>query len=558
MFTETMTNSLHHLLLNNEKEQGNQVYLKQPRNGVWQELTWAQVMNQARKVAGFLQKLGLEKGSHISIISKNCAEWFITDFGIHLAGMVNVPLFSNQYKESIHYVLDHAEVKLVFVGKLDDHQQVRDFIPEQYVTVGFDYHLDLKLNYHWSDVLACDALMDLVEPKPEDLYTIIYSSGTTGSPKGAMYTNQSIANYLTLFPTDLFRVRHLPHYHLVSYLPLAHVYERSAIQLASLTIPCDVAFIESLDKFAANLQYIQPTLFTAVPRIWGVFQQKIEQKMSPSLLRLLLKIPFISTLIKKKIVHGLGLNSCTNSFSGASHLPASITRFFEKLGIYIQEGYGQTENMAYATLTLLSDRKSGFVGTPRLEVEVKLSEEGELLVHSPCFMSGYYKEEQATLNSFTTDGWLRTGDVAELDDLKHVKIVGRISENFKNQSGEYIAPSPIEKKFETKALKNVIEQLCLVGRGLPHNVLLIKLNDGMGRNTNKEEINGILQNSLRQVNSSLAKYEKISNIIIVKDTWTTNNNLLTPTLKVKRKMVEQFYTDLIQQSLMQQQTIIWE
>lgn len=555
MTKETIPNSLFQLLLKNEKEARDRIYLRQPRDGVWHTFTWAEVMLQARKVAAFLQQSGLKRGNHVSIISKNCAEWFITDFGIHLAGMVNIPLFANQNEESAHYVLEHGDVKLVFVGKLDDHLRVRQMIPEHYVTASLGYHYDLQVDHQWSDILACEPLMDLTEPGADDLYTIIYSSGTSGTPKGAMYTNESIANYLTLFPKDLLRIQNLEHYKLISYLPLAHVYERSAVQLGSITMHCDVSFVESLDKFAENLREIQPTFFTAVPRIWGVFQQKIEQKLPPAKLNFLLKIPLISSLIKKKIIHGLGLNECANSFSGASHLPISIIDFFEKLGIHIQEGYGQSENMAYATLSLLNEIKRGYVGTPRLDVEIKLGDESELLIKSPCLMSGYYKEKKATQNAFTKEGWLKTGDVAELDVQNRVKILGRLSENFKNQTGEFVAPSPIEKRFTTNGM---IEQLCLVGRTLPTNVLLVVLCEAILQDKKREEINHSLQDTLRQINAKLVKHEKISHIIIVKEAWTPENNRLTPTLKVKRKVIEEYYDDLIQNSLNQHQTVIWE
>lgn len=547
--------SFFQFLLKNEREAANRVYLKQPRDGVWHEFTWAQTMLQARKVAGFLHHLGLKRGSHVSIISKNCAEWFIADFGIHLAGMVNIPLFPNQSEDSAHYVLEHGDVKLVFVGKLDDHKRVRGFIPDSYSTVSFDYHHDLEVSYKWSDVLASEPLIDVVEPEPDDLYTIIYTSGTSGSPKGAMFNNQSIANYLEILPKDLKRIHDADHYKLISYLPLAHVYERSAIELTSICVPCDVSFVESLDKFADNLQEIQPTLFAAVPRIWGVFQQKIEQKLPPKKLNFLLKIPLISTLIKKKVRHGLGLTNCTNCFSGASQLPASIMNFFSKLGIEIQEGYGQTENLAYATLSLLDEIKPGYVGSARLAVEMKLGEESELLINSPCLMAGYYKDKAITKNAFTEDGWLRTGDIAEIDANQRVKIVGRISENFKNQTGEFVAPSPIERKF---AINQMIEQLCLVGRGLPTNVLLVALNDSTRLNKNKEDINRSLQDTLREINGKLVKYEKISHVIVVKEPWSTINDMLTPTLKVKRKIVEQHYTDLIQSALEQHHPVMWE
>ena len=555
MSKEAMDNSLCNLLLNNEKELASRVYLRQPRNGVWREYTWAEVMLQARKVAAFLHGLGLKKGSHISIISKNCAEWFIADFGIHLAGMVNVPLFTNQHEESIQYVLEHGDVALVFIGKLDDHQLVRHYIPEHYVTIGFDYHDDLQVNYSWSEVLATEPFKNVIKPAAGDLYTIIYTSGTMGVPKGAMYTNQAIANYLTILPQDMIRIIDAPFYKLVSYLPLAHIYERSAVQLASIVLPSNVSFIDSLSHFAQNLQEIQPTLFTAVPKIWSVFQQNIEKKIPPTTLNFVLKIPFLSRLIKNKIINSLGFKECTNFVSGASPLPYSIMEFFDKLGIKIQEGYGQTENLAYATLSMLNDRRYGYVGTPRLEVDIKIGEDSELLLNSPCLMSGYYKEKQATKGAFTHEGWLRTGDIVEIDAQDRVKILARISESYKNQTGEFVAPSPIEHQFEAN---DMIDQICLVGRGLPSNILLVTLNEQARSNIKKDEINKSLEENLRQVNSGLVKYEKISHIIVVKDEWTPTNDLLTPTLKIKRRTVEQYYADLIQSALKQSNRVIWE
>lgn len=554
MSPQSMQYSLGQLLLKKEREAANKIYLRQPKNGAWHELTWAEAMLKARKVAAFLHQIGLKKGSHVSIFSKNCAEWFIADFGIYLAGMVSVPLFTNQHEESIHYILDHADVQLVFIGKLDDHQLVRHYIPKHLTTISFDYHDDIEVNHRWTDVSAAEPLFDLIEPDPEELYTIIYTSGTSGSPKGAMFTHQTISNYLALFPKDVENIRILDHYKLVSYLPLAHIYERSAIELGSVAIDCDVSFIESLSLFAKNLQNIQPTFFTAVPRIWNVFQEKIEAKLSPRLLNTLLKIPFISKVIKSKILKELGLNQCANSFSGASSLSLSVIKFFDKLGIHIQEGYGQTEDFAYATNSLLHDRQPGYVGTPRLGVEVKLEEDGELLLNSPCLMSGYYKDVDATKRSFTEEGWLRTGDIAEIDPRNRVKIVGRVSENFKNQSGEFVAPSPIERQFDSKEL---IEQLCLVGRSLPSNVLLVTLNNH-ARLMTKEQIELSFQNQLSAVNGQLMKYERIGYILIVKDEWTPANNLLTPTLKVRRRAVETHYSDLIQSSLTKAHGIIWE
>lgn len=545
---------LSHLLLHHEQQHADRIYLKQARNGQWHSLTWGEAVRQARQVAFFLIKLGLKKGSHISIFSKNCMEWVIADFGICLAGMVNVPLFSNQHDTSIEYVLKHAEVELVFVGKLDNPKRTRSYIPATLPTISFDYHSDLNTDHHWHDVLMAEPLMEVVHPVDDDLYTIIYSSGTSDTPKGAMYTHGAIKNYLSLFPADVRRVTTIDFLHMVSYLPLAHVYERSAILLGSLTVPADISFIDSLDTFVSNLQDIKPTMFIAVPRIWGVFKTKIEQKIHPVVLDILLKIPFLALYIKKQIRHELGLEACVSQVSGASHLPVSTLAYCDKIGLPIQEGYGQTENLAYATLSMLDERRPGYVGSPRWQVEIKQGTGGELLMKSPCLMKGYYKDPAATKAVLTEDGWLHTGDLVEIDALKRVKILGRLSDNFKNQKGEFISPNAIESEFQDKQL---IDQLCVVGRELVSNVILLTLTKE-ARLLPKDEVTTCLQARLHATNLKLANYEKISHVLIVKGVWNTDNDLLTPTQKVKRRVVETVYQDFIQQAISRHQSVVWE
>ena len=553
MKAETFNQSVSHYLVEHEQKRPNNIYLRQPKGGVWHEYTWAETLRQARQVAQFLKGLGLKKGAHIAIFSKNCAEWFIADFGITLANMVNVPLFPNQREESIRYVLEHAEVKLVFAGKLDNHLETLNNIPKDIPTVDFGYYKDIKTTHRFADIIKGEVLEDIAFPEKEDLYTIIYSSGTSGKPKGAMYTHEAIAEYLNLFPKDLNRVAELDHYRLLSYLPLAHVYERSAIQLGSICIPSDVSFVESLDTFAKNLRDVKPTLFAAVPRIWDVFQHKIEQKLSPTLLNILLKIPFLSGFIKHKIKTELGFENCVGFFSGASHLPVSIWNFFDKLDIPIQEGYGQTENIAYATLSMRATRKPRYVGIPRLGVEIKSGEKNELLMKSPCLMKGYFKDEKATHGAII-EGWLRTGDIVEIDDMQRVKIIGRLSEKFKNLKGEFISPLPIEKEFATN---DWIENLCLVGKELASNVLLVDLSQ-KARKLPKEEVKPYLQERLHKTNQTLKSYEKISHVLVVQENWTPENNFLTPTLKVKRREVEERYRDFIQKAIDKNNAVVFE
>lgn len=542
------------ILLNNETDYADRVYLRQPFQGGWTELTWSQVMDKSRRIAQFMLDQGFKKGDKFSIYSKNCVEWFITDFGLTLAGMVNVPLFGNQHPDSIKYILDHAEVKMVFVGKLDDFKRARANIPEHVKTAGFDYHPTLSVDFTFAEMMKTKPLQTVAEPKANDIYTIIYTSGTSGNPKGAVYHHDRIANYLDVVGRDFLTLTPVRYHHFVSYLPLAHVYERTAVELTSLTVPCDVSFVESLDKFADNLREIQPTLFTAVPRIWGVFQQKIEHKLSPNLLNILLKIPYISSLIKKKIKQEMGFERCKNFVSGASQLPVSIIKFFDKLDIPIQEGYGQTENLAYVSLNPLDNRRLGFAGTPRTEVKLAIGEDNELLTKTNCLMNGYYKEPKKSKEQFDERGYLHTGDIVEIDRNQNVKIIGRISENFKNQKGEFIAPSPIEKEFSSNVL---VDQLCLVGRGLPSNVMLVTLTQSVNAQ-NKENFTNYLKETLHNVNTKLASYEKISHVFVCKNNWTPENGLLTPTLKVKRPAVEDIHQIILEKVVDNRNPIVWE
>jgi long-chain acyl-CoA synthetase len=542
-------------LLQKEKSCGDFVYLRQAHEGQWHEMTWKEVMHQARQVANFLTNLGLKRGDCVSIFSKNCAEWIISDFGITLAGMINVPLFPNQNQQTIDYILNHAQVKLVFLGKLDAHQRTRTYIPEHFLTVNFPYHLELEATHQWTSILSTPPIQQIDVSAPEDIYTIIYSSGTTGQPKGVVFTQGAIANYLVSLRGDLQRlVKVNMRHHLLSYLPLAHVYERSTVQLASLVTDSDIAFVESLDKFAKNLQEVQPTMFTAVPRIWGLFKQKVEQQIEKKKLRGLLKLPLISQIIKRKIKQQLGLSHCRLCVSGAAHLPANVVDFFKNLDIIIQEGSGQTEDLGYTTLTERHDIKPGWVGTSRYDVQIKRSEQGELLVHSPFLMKEYYKERTLTLDSFTAEGWLKTGDLVEIDDANRVKILGRLSENFKNQKGEFVTPSTIEDQF---IVAPFIEQCCLVGKMLPSNVLLVNLSN-VQQNASESEVKDALRKLQHDVNRKLKIHEKISHILVIREPWTITNHCLTPTMKIRRRMIESIYQDLIQNVVSMPVGVVWQ
>jgi len=323
-----------------------------------------------------------------------------------------------------------------------------------------------------------------------------------------------------------------------SYLPLCHIAERLLVQMGSIYTGGKVSFAESLDTFADNLSTASPTVFLGVPRIWTKFQQGILTKLPQKKLNILLSIPFVSSLIKKKIQKGLGLSKARNIFTGAAPTPAPLIRWFARLGIHIQEAYAMTENTCYSHVSFRDNIKIGSVGQALPYCEVKLSEENEILIKHDALMDGYYKEEGQT-NKTIKNGWLHTGDEGEIDENRFLTITGRVKDIFKTSKGKYVAPSPIEMKLS--ANKN-IEQVCVVGNGLPQPIALITLSE-IGLSKQKEDLIKSLEKTLKIVNTKLDSHERIHNIVMVNEEWNISNKLLTPTMKIKRNSIEKKYKE---------------
>ena len=297
-----------------------------------------------------------------------------------------------------------------------------------------------------------------------------------------------------------------------------------------------VSFAESLDTFSNNLAESSPTVFLGVPRIWTKFQQGILTKLPQKKLNILLSIPFVSSLLKKKIQKGLGLSKARNIFTGAAPTPVSLMKWFARLGINIQEAYAMTENTCYSHVSFKNKIKIGSVGQALPFCDVKLSDRKEILIKHEALMDGYYKMEEETKRTIV-DGWLYTGDEGEIDSNGFLTITGRVKDLFKTSKGKYVAPSPIEMKIS--ANKN-IEQVCVVGNELPQPIAICVLSE-RGKRKSKEDLIASLGTTLEIVNSKLEKHEKVHNFIILKEEWTVENKLLTPTMKIKRNSIEKMY-----------------
>tara|TARA_B100001758_G_C18416716_1_gene620655 strand:- start:4559 stop:6199 length:1641 start_codon:yes stop_codon:yes gene_type:complete len=516
-----------------EQEKPNEIYLSQPINGIWHNWTWKEFGMEVRKMASYIKSLHLPNESKIALLSKNCAHWMMTDMAIMMSGHVSVPLYPNLNAETLGKILTHSESKILFVGKLDNFNDMRVGVPANMPCITFPFYSE---DYQrWDDLTKnVEPIQDSVIREPNELATIIYTSGTTGDPKGVMHKfyNFSFAT------TNAVNAVGLNNEVFFSYLPLCHIAERLLVQMGSLYTGGRVYFAESLDTFSDNLSEASPTVFLGVPRIWMKFQQGILSKLNRRKLNILLTIPFISSLIKNKIKKGLGLNNTNNIFTGAAPTPVSLIKWFARLDINIQEAYAMTENTCYSHVSHNNNINIGYVGQALPGCDVKLSKDNEILIKHNALMDGYYKMEEETKKTII-NGWLHTGDEGEIDMNGFLKITGRVKDLFKTSKGKYVAPSPIEMKLS--ANKN-IEQVCVVGTELPQPIAIIVLSE-RGKSKSEEDLISSLTTTLDIVNPKLDSHERIHNFVVVKEEWSVKNKLLTPTMKIKRNAIEKLYKE---------------
>lgn len=537
-----------------EKNTPHNIFLKQPFGDDFVDFSWENTGQQIRKISTFINSLGLPPKSNIAIISKNCAEWIITDLAIMHAGHISVPMYPTLTADQVNQILVHSEAKLVFIGKLDDWQSMKNGISADLKCVSFpNYNPDFE-HVQWDDILdkypadERDVLPDLNE-----LFTIIYTSGTTGNPKGVMVNFAAVSECLYATRNFVFAERTGTRF--FSYLPLCHIAERNIVESLGIVTGGVIYFAENLDTFSKNLQNANPTHFLAVPRIWTKFQLGILSKLPQKKLNILLGIPVINTIIKKKIKKGLGLAETWMCFTGAAPMPASLIHWFRKLDIEIHEAYGMTENLGAVCMMPLGHKIEGSVGKIYPEMEVKIDKDtGEILTRSKWNMLGYYKEPKMTAETMDAEGWIHTGDVGEVDSGNYLKITGRVKEMYKTSKGEYVAPAQIEMGF---AENSFVEQICVVGQSLPQPIALIVVSE-IGRKVSKDELVDDFKDQLKKLNPTLKSYEKIKKIVILKDLWTVENNKMTPTMKIKRNVIEKEFEPMYEKWYEDAETIIFE
>lgn len=544
-----------------ERTAPDRIALSQPMGGgVTLDFSWAQVADQVRRMAAYLQAQGWEPGSKVAILSKNCAWWLMSDLAIWMAGHVSVPLYPTLAAATVQQILTHSQARACFVGKLDDWEAMKPGVPAGLPCISYPLSpADAVQNYEQWDVVCArnpPSAGEFVRDAGE-LATLIYTSGTTGQPKGVMH---SFGNFAWALDAALDRVPMTDGDRMLSYLPLAHVVERVLVEHGWLRAGFHVYFADSLQTFTADLQRARPTIFFSVPRLWVKFQQGVHQKMPAARLERLLSLPVIRGLVRRKILKALGLDQCRVAAGGAAPMPLALLAWYRRLGLPINEGYGMTENLAISHITVPGRNQEGTVGPAYQGVDARIdAESGEIQMRSGALMLGYYREPELSRAAFTADGWLRTGDKGQIDAQGALRITGRLKDMFKTSKGKYVAPGPIEDRL---GMHPAVEACVVAGANLGQPLGIVMLNAESaaraGDAAARADLERSLAEHLRGVNAGLDPHEQLACLVVVTLPWTVDNDIITPTFKVKRNRIEEVYAAQYEAWEASGRQVIWQ
>jgi len=560
----------------------------------WVPISSEQMLERAENIALGLYELGLRKGDRIAILSANSPDWTLTDAGCQMIGIIDVPIYTTLASESVKYILNDAGVRILFLQNGEAYERIKEVLnecPSVEKIVFFDSRAQkLESSLFISELETFgknlktaqpDLLRDLEEAvRSDDLATLIYTSGTTGEPKGVMLTHSNIlSNVIDAVEKFDLSEREIP----LSVLPLSHVFERSAMYTYIFN-GMSVYYAESIEKVPDNLQEVKPTIFVGVPRIfekvylkakeraatesslkgkifdWAIrvakdYAMKIEKKESiPFILSIKHSIADKLVFSKFRAFFGGRLKYC---ITGGAALSDEIYLIFNGAGVRIMQGYGLTETSPVVSTNNPIENKLGTVGKPIRNVQVRIASDGEIEVVGPNVMLGYYNKPEATREAFTEDGWFKTGDIGEIDEEGFLKITDRKKELFKTSGGKYIAPAPIEQKIKASIYVN---QVVLVGNERKFPAALVVPNfDALKHyaESNRIEFSSkadlcqnkkiieFIQSEIDALTTDLSRYEKIKRIALLDKEFTVEGGELTPTLKIKRRVIEEKYRDVI-------------
>ncbi len=598
-----MTNDINQTVPGRFKEAvarwGNKVALRKKEYGLWHDISWNDYYEKVRSLACGLMSLGLEKGDCAAIIGDNCPEWVFADMGIQCCGAAATGVYATNAWAQVEYVVTNSESKFFFVEneeQLDKWLHFKDRAPDLIKIIVWDTE-GLR---HFKDpmVMTFDELLEMgrrvfddnprmfdqriAEIEPEDLSALIYTSGTTGPPKGAMLTHSNclwmghaITSNNPMVGTD----------EIMSFLPLCHIFEQLFTVLGHITVGHIVNFIESPDTVVDNMIEISPTVGHAVPRIWEKYYSaimirmadatwfkrlvffsafKIGQKRArlkmdfkpvPFYLEILYKIAHF--IVFRKLKERMGFDRIRIAYSGAAPIAPDILYFFQSIGVNLIEGYGQTEGTGVTTTSRIGRVKFGTVGVPLEGVEIKIADDGEILVKSPGVFKGYFKNPKSTAETIV-DGWLYSGDVGEIDEDGYLKITDRKKDIIVTAGGKNITPQYLENKLKASLYINdavvigdrrkyltcliMIDEDNVVKYAQDHKIQFSTYKDL----TCNEEINKMIDAELRAVNETLSRVEQVKKFTILPKKLYEEDGEVTPTMKVKRNFVNEAFKDLIE------------
>ena len=578
---------------------GDRVALREKELGLWKDISWRAYYEGAKKVGCALVALGLKKGECVSIIGDNAPEWVMADLGIQCVGGISVGVYATNAWPQVEYVIRDSRSRFFFVEneeQLDKWLHFRDNVPHLKKVIVWD--LKGLRTFKDPDVMSFDDLIILgelyekehprtfetrmAEVTPEDLSVLIYTSGTTGPPKGAMLTHrnvtwmgQAISQANPLRETD----------EVLSFLPLCHIFERLFSVFAAITYGYVVNFVEKPDTVMENMIEISPTIGYAVPRIWEKYASGIMIRMMDAtwfkrtVFNLALKVGKKRATIKmdfeevpffleglyqlayftvfRKLKERLGFDRMRIAYSGAAPISSEVLHFYHSIGVNLMEGYGQTEGTGVTCVSRDGKVKFGTVGPPLPGVEVRIAEDGEILVKSPAVFRGYYNKPEATREALR-DGWLYSGDIGELDEDGFLKITDRKKDIIVTAGGKNISPQYIENKLK---FSPYINDAIVIGDGRKFVSCLILIDEdnvvkyaqdhkipfSTYRDlTEAEEIIRLIQGEVDKVNATLSRVESIKKFTILPKKLYEEDGEVTPTMKVKRKFVNEAFKDLIE------------
>ncbi len=548
-------------------------------NGKWVKYSTQSVIEQSNLVALGLLRLGIGKDDKVAIISESRPEWLLTDYGIQKTGAVSVPMYPTITSEDYRYILADAGVKVIFVSTKMIYDKVMKAIENiNELSASSIYLFDEVENLqNWAKVKELGSkddaqILDKIKAKvtPEDLFTIIYTSGTTGMPKGVMLTHNNVVTNVKAAISSLildYNTRAM------SFLPLCHILERTAT-CAYMMNGYSIYFAENMDKIGENMKEVQPHVFVAVPRVLEKVYDKIMAKgyeLSGVARKLFfwavnlaaeydtqksggffynIQLSIANNLIFDKWREALGGN-VKYIICGSAALNPRLSRIFWAACLPILEGYGMTETSPVITAgsPYKEDYCIGTTGKVVENVQVKIAEDGEILVKGPNVMKGYYNKPDQTAETFDADGWLKTGDIGEFVQGKYLKITDRKKEIFKTSGGKYVAPQRLEN--ELKSL-NLVEQAMIIGENQKYPAAFIVPNfeamkswchlHNIAYTSDKEMIANQqvihkIQEGINEINERFAQYEQIKQFRLLPDLWTIESGEVTPTLKLKRKNI---------------------